>query len=266
VDKTRHVQHEIWMELENGKPVHKKTILRYLLESGLDIEDGKSSDRLLRVRYFSDGRSDWDKSKPRTVSGNNVFRLGSLYATLVSVDQTKVAIAILQCTLLKSGSEYLNCAPLDEISLHDSAYDISGQILSFVPLLNTTNGSISSLSWVWDAQYVALNPRAKSKPRQPPQQPSNTTTRLRHLSFAVNGSLVYPLTSSQISSISVSELSLDDTFPDSIETTWIMADHDINEIKNALAQCVREDVDLRQKIPVFGQVRDGKFPYSATYS
>lgn len=54
--------------------------------------------------------------------------------------------------------------------------------------------------------------------------------------------------------------------PDSIETTWIMADHDINEIKNVLAQRVHEDDDLRQKIPVFGEVRDGKFPYSATYS
>jgi hypothetical protein len=269
-DKPQRVQHEIWILLENGKPAHKKTILRYLLESGLDIEDGKSSDRLLRVRYFSDGGSDWDKSKSpsRTVSSDNVFQLGSLYASesLVSFDQTKVVIAILQCTLLKSGSEYLNCAPLDEISLHDSAYDVSGQILSFIPLLNATNGSISSISWVWDAQYVALNPPAKSK-RQPPQQPSNTTTRLRHLSFAVNGSLVYPLTSSQISSIFVNELSLNDLLPDhSIETTWIMADHDINEIKNALAQRVQEDDDLRQKIPVFGQVHEGKFPYSATYS
>jgi len=258
-DKPQHVQHEIWMPLENGKPVHKKTILRYLLESGLDIEDGKSSDHLLRVHYFSNGRSDWDKSKSHTVPSNNVFQLGSLYATLVSVDQTKVAIAILQCTLLKSGSEYLNCAPLDEIALQDSAYDVSGQILSFIPLLNESNGSISSLSWVWDTQYVALNPPAKSK-HQPPQQPSNTTTRLRHLSFAINGSLVYLLTSSQIFSIFVNELSLDDLLPDSIETTWIMVDHDINEIKNALAQRVQEDDDLRQKIPVFGQVREGNFP------
>jgi len=78
-------QHDIWMEIEKGKHTHKETILLYLLNSGLDIKDGKSSDRLLRVRYFSDGHSDWDRSKlDHPVSDSSVFLLGSLFATLVT--------------------------------------------------------------------------------------------------------------------------------------------------------------------------------------
>ncbi|KAF8240355.1 hypothetical protein L208DRAFT_1374387 [Tricholoma matsutake] len=139
-NSTHYPPHKIWMEIESGKYTHKKTILCYLLNSGLDIEDGKSSDCLLRVHYFSDGQSDWDQSKlDHPVSDPSTFQLGSLYATLVSIDQTKVATAILQCTLLKSGSEYLNHVSLDEISLHDSAYEVSGQILSFIPLPGSTD-------------------------------------------------------------------------------------------------------------------------------
>ena len=107
-NSTDHSPHEIWMEIESGKYTHRKTILRYLLHSGLDIEDGKNSGRLLRVRYFADGQSDWDRSKlDHPVSDPNTFQLGSLYVTLLSIDYRKVAIAILQCTLLKSGLEYL---------------------------------------------------------------------------------------------------------------------------------------------------------------
>ena len=40
-NSTHCLPHDIWMEM--GKYTHK-TILRYLLDSGLDIEDGKSSD------------------------------------------------------------------------------------------------------------------------------------------------------------------------------------------------------------------------------
>jgi hypothetical protein len=271
-NSTHHPPHKIWMEIESGKYTHKKTILRYLLDSGLDIEDGKSSDRLLRVRYFADGQSDWDRSKlDDPVSDPSTFQLGSLYATLVSIDQTKVAVAILQCTLLKSGSEYLNCVPLDEISLHDSAYEVSGQILSFVPLPGSTDGTVITTSWLWDGQYVSLNPAAKSKSnpsRQPTQQTSNTTTRLRHLSFSVNGSLVYPLSASQISSISADKIPSEesDIIPGYMDTTWIMTESNLNEVEKVLAQRVHENNDLRQKIPVFGPVREGAFPYSATYS
>jgi hypothetical protein len=259
------------MEIESGKYTHKKTILRYLLDSGLDIEDGKSSDRLLRVRYFADGQSDWDQSKlDHPVSDPSTFQLGSLYATLVSVDQTKVAIAILQCTLLKSGSEYLDRVPLDEISLHDSAYEVSGQILSFIPLPHSTDGMLT-LSWLWDGQYVSLNPAAKSKSnpsRQPTQQTSNATTRLRHLSFSVNGSLVYALAEWQISSISADKIPSEesDVIPGYMDTTWIMTENNLNEVEHVLARRVHENNDLRQKIPVFGPVREGVFPYSAAYS
>lgn len=270
-NSTHYPPHEIWMEIESGKYTHKKTILCYLLDSGLDIEDGKSSDCLLRVHYFSDGQSDWDQSKlDHPVSDPSTFQLGSLYATLVSIDQTKVATAILQCTLLKSGSEYLNHVSLDEISLHDSAYEVSGQILSFIPLPGSTDG-VLTLSWLWDGQYVSLNPATKSKSNlscQPMQQTSNATTCLHHLSFSVNGSLVYPLAASQILSISADKILSEelDIIPGYMDTTWIMMENNLNEIEKVLAQHVHENNDLRQKIPVFGPVCEGVFLYSATYS
>jgi hypothetical protein len=57
--------HSIWMDLEEGKPGHKKIILRLFMDPALDLDYNKSHDRLLRVRYFSiGGHSDkWDHSK-----------------------------------------------------------------------------------------------------------------------------------------------------------------------------------------------------------
>jgi hypothetical protein len=97
---------------------------------------------------------------------------------------------------------------------------------------------------------------------------SNATTRLCHLSFSVNGSLVYPLAESQISSISADKIPSEesDIIPGHMDTTWIMTENNLNEVEHVLAQRVHENNDLRRKIPVFGPVHEGAFPYSAAYS
>jgi hypothetical protein len=41
--------HSVWMNLAEGKPGHKKTILRLFLDPVLDIDYNKSHDRLLHV-------------------------------------------------------------------------------------------------------------------------------------------------------------------------------------------------------------------------
>jgi hypothetical protein len=260
--------HSIWMNLDEGKPGHKKTILRLFMDPALDVDYNKSHDRLLRVRYFSiGGHGDkWDRSKPSSsvyegTSNSNLFRLGSLYATLICTNN-KVCVAVLQCTLLKSASQYLDRAPIDEIALLNSAYDVTGQIFSLLPALGKVNDSFtaqSEVSWVWNAKFIALD-TVKTTARQQP----SSTTRLRHLSFSVNGRLVYPLRPSQFKSVPISALPCTlEALPSTMEQTWIIAEKDLKDIECHLFRLVREEEDARFKIPVFGQVREGSFPYCA---
>jgi hypothetical protein len=266
MNETRQITqtHSIWMDLDGGKPGHKKTILRLHMDPTLDVDYNKSHDRLLRIRYFSIGGDKWDRSKPSTYHGaakNDLFGLRSLYATLVSVNQ-KVCIAVLQCTLLKSGSQYLDCAPIDEIALRDSAYDVSGQILSLLPAEYEVPGNSSDGSdffWVWDSHFVALE-SVKSTPRS---QLSNTT-RVRHVSISVNGRLVYPLRPSQFRSIQVAGLpSVSEIIPPTIEKTWSITENVFKDIESHLYDLVRNEEETRFKIPAFGPVREGSFPYRA---
>jgi hypothetical protein len=249
------------MDLDEGKPpVHKKTALRLAMDPTLDIDYGSSHDRLLRVRTFSIGGDHWDRStshiyQPRS---GDLFTLGSLYATVICIEQ-KVSIAILQCTSLKSASQYLDRAPLEEISLPESNYDVSGQILSLLPF---SQGSPSSemLSWVWNSKFVSLDAAVKSRTTQ---QAGTTTTRIRHLSFPVNGRLVLPLYSRQFNSILVSDLPPEGTKDITAEKTWIITENDLQEIKLSLLQRLQEDETACSRIPVYGKVRDGAFPYTS---
>jgi hypothetical protein len=259
---SRGMPHSIWMELEEGRPpVHKKTALRLAMDPTLDIDYGSSHDRLLRVRTFSIGGDHWDRSKSQIhkPTSGDLFSLESLYATAICIEQ-KVSIAILQCTSLKSASQYLDRAPLEEISLPESTYDVSGQILSLHPVLQ---GSVNSetLSWVWNSQFVSLDAAAKSRATQ---QAGKTITRIRHLSFPVNGRLVLPLHPRQFNSIPICDLPPDFSKEITAEKTWIITEKDLQEIKLCLFQRLQEDENTRSKIPIYGKVRDGAFPYTST--
>jgi hypothetical protein len=185
----------IWMKL-NNQPTHKKSILRVFMDPALDIDYHKSHDRLLRVRCFSIGGDSWDRSQSSVYRSLqvNAFRLGSLFATAICTDKNIISIAILHCTALKSGSQYFDQAPIDEISLVDSTWEISGQILSLHPILYP-NIQGSELSWVWDNQFAALNPTTATGRSQRQQQSS--VTKMRHLNVTVNGRATEPLRPSQ---------------------------------------------------------------------
>lgn len=252
-----------WMDVE-GRIVHKKSVLRCYFDRSLNVDYNKSHDRLLRIRCFSIGGDSWDRAKPRIhagLSGDEVFKLGSLFATLVSVNHNSVALAILQCTLLKSGSELLSCAPLDEIALPDSPYEVSGQILSFLPIIRKSNNDPQAitLSWVWNSRYVALNSASKSRQKQ------TQSTSLHHLNIVVNGSLTYPLHSSQFMSVPTPQL--DQALQEEVGNTWQVDENDMCRMELSLRRKIEDDDDLRLKIPVFGVVRDmtsTPFPYQAT--
>ncbi|KAF8055318.1 hypothetical protein FPV67DRAFT_1789064 [Lyophyllum atratum] len=254
--------HSIWMELEGGRPAHKKTILRLFTDSSLDLDYHNSHDRLLRVRYFSIGGDGWDRSKSQDLfrhSGGELFKLGKLYASVICTEK-KVSVAVLQCTGLKSASQYRDHAPIAEISLPDSRYDVSGQVLSLHPILQSTLDG-ESLCWVWDSQFVALDPVKATRAQQA------ATTRLRHLTFTSNGRLVLPLNSSHFASVSVSTLPL--IFQGNSESgdTWVIPETKLRDITETLSERLHADDTTRSKIPVFGAVRQGEFPYKAvTYS
>jgi len=230
---SHNMPHSIWMDLDEGKPpVHKKTTLQLAMDPTLDIDYGSSHDRLLRVCTFSIGGDHWNRSKSQIYqpqSGDS-FALGSLYTTVICIEQ-KVSVAILQCTSLKSASQYLDHAPLNEISLPESNYNVSGQILSLHPF---SQGSASSemLSWVWNSKFVSLDAAVKSCTTQ---QAGTTTMHILHLSFPVNGHLVLPLYSHQFNSILVSELPPEGTKDITAEKTWI-TENDLQEIKLSLLQ------------------------------
>jgi len=258
--------HSIWMELD-GKKVHKKTILRTFMDPAMDVDYNKSHDRLLRVRYFSIGGDNWDRSTPNiysTSAGSNIFSLNSLYATLICVEN-KVSLAVLQCTLLKASSKYIDCAPIDEISLPESTYSISGQVLSLHPVLESLGDT--AISWAWDSQFVALD-TFKSRRATTQRQPTTlvTSNRLRNLNVTISGCLVYPLTSVHAKSVAVNKLpALPAMTSDlALGSTWVITEKTLSEIQAKLVQFVLGDEGARSEIPLFGQVREGAFPYTAT--
>ncbi|KAF9530963.1 hypothetical protein CPB83DRAFT_874875 [Crepidotus variabilis] len=248
----------IWMELEGEKKAHKKTILRLFMDPSFDIDYKKSTDRLLRVRYYSiggDHSSLPDVELAAFDASSSLFHLGSLYATLICTDKAKVSIAILQCTAIKNGAQSLDRAPLDEVSLPNSSYEVSGQILSLRPhfqdLSNTS--AAQSLLWIWDSFYVALNGISKSRTSQ-------TVSTFRNLSFAVHGSIVHPLLVNEVISAPSS------SFPSSIgcklDSTWVVKEETLAHIEEKLHTVVRDDI-ARNRLPVFGSVRERVFPYTA---
>jgi hypothetical protein len=239
--------------------------LRLFTDPTLDIDYGASHDRLLRVRYFSIGGDHrncdsklqaQDRTHRAAIGSNDLFTLGSLYATAVCIEQ-KVCIAILQCTSIKCASQYLDQASLNEICLPDSTYDISGQILSLQPIF-LEHQNIQTMMWVWNTKYVSLE-SAKSRVAQ------TSAIRIRHLSFAVNGSITLPLHSHQFKSIPVHDLPTDLTQDIMVDKTWIITAKDLETIKLDLLRRLQEDENIRSKITLYGRVREGAFPYASAH-
>jgi hypothetical protein len=143
----------VLLKTADGKEhkIFKKSALRILLEPSSDVDYHKSHDRLIRVRTFGssigDHSNSWEVKNSNLrhlLPDNKIFALGSLFATLISTDGDGVSLSILQCTSIKIASHLVESAPVDEISLSNSAYDIGGQILELVPfrsrpILNAAN-------------------------------------------------------------------------------------------------------------------------------
>jgi hypothetical protein len=183
--------HSIWIKLDGDerKMAHKKTIIRTFMDPTFDIDNAKSHDRLLRIRYYSIGGDHWDRVLAKihgNINDEHLLKLHGLFATLISFDSSRVALAVLQCTLIKitntSPLTYLDAAPVAEIALPDTRYEITGQVLSLVPFTS------SSETPSWTTDFVEFeSPKAKRTAA------ADSVARMRHLTVTVNGRLVLPL-------------------------------------------------------------------------
>ncbi|KAK6972026.1 hypothetical protein R3P38DRAFT_3240892 [Favolaschia claudopus] len=230
--------HSVWIKLDaddDRKAAHKKSILRTLMDPTLGIEHAKSHDRLLRIRCYSIGGDKWDRAPSKihdTTATAHLLKLEGLFAALVAVNETQVALAILHCTVIKSHAThpptYLDAAPIAELNLPDSRYEISGQILSLVPFLDQSN----TLSWAWSTRFIRFE-SAKVK-----QAKSNSVALQRHLGICVNGRLVLPLSTPELMP---ARALLDDLAPgvlpdaaEAVESTWIFSDSQLDTMKTTL--------------------------------
>ncbi|KAF8150236.1 hypothetical protein B0H34DRAFT_811419 [Crassisporium funariophilum] len=120
---------------------------------------------------------------------------------------------------------------------------------------NTSDGK--SIGWFWDSRFVALDSAKATRTQQA------TIDRLRHLTFTFNGRLVIPLNSSQVRSISISTLPPNSLKGNRSGNTWVIAETVLQDIKKTLLERLQANEGTHSKIPVFGRVRQGEFPYKA---
>ncbi|KAJ3537998.1 hypothetical protein NMY22_g5352 [Coprinellus aureogranulatus] len=270
--------HSIWMPID-GKNVHKKTIVRVFMDPTLDLDYNKSTDRLLRVKCYSIGGDKRGKQSSvayRELPRDQVLELDDLFGTLVSVKDIGVSLAIAKCIGIKTATSRLRSAPLDEISLPDSTYEISGQILSLLPF--TSEHAIAgtaqeSILWTWNGAFISLDkfdPKAPKKPKNPPAaQPIDSK---QNMVLTVNGSLVRPLSASDSTPVPCSLLpgsflDANATLANRLDRTYVISEEALLRIEGELHKRVtdtqhEEDSDLRGRIPMFGATRAGYiFPY-----
>ncbi|KAJ7789629.1 hypothetical protein B0H14DRAFT_2397295 [Mycena olivaceomarginata] len=259
--------HSIWIKLDGDerKTVHKMSILRTLMDPTFDIDNAKSHDRLLRIRFYSIGGDHFDRAAAKLYSNINdehLLKLHGLFATLVSFDTSRVALAVLQCTLIKITNKnpptYLDSAPVAEIALPDSQYEVTGQVLSLVPFMK----SPGSLHWAWTTDFVEFE-SVKAKRTNTEE----AVARMRHLTVTVKGRLVLPLSSTYFQLASIEEI-LNVTVAHAAEPpekTWVFSNTQMDSMRSVLLQRAQED-EVRLKIPVYGPIRKGRYPYEATFS
>jgi hypothetical protein len=233
------------------------------MDPTFDINDGKSKDRLLRVRYHSIGGDSWDRrastAYSKSTADDHLLEIQGLFATLICFNTSKVSLAILQCTGIKIVNKhpitYLEAAPTAEISLPESSYEVSGQILSLIPFESQNSGNIS---WAWVAEFVAFQ-SAKSKQASA----ADARSRMRHLSITLDGCLVLPLTSADLKQVTLEEIL---NIPRSVDTesekTWVFSNSKLETMGTVLLERVKEE-EVRSKIPLYGTVKEGRYPYEA---
>ncbi|KAF6751796.1 hypothetical protein DFP72DRAFT_815971 [Ephemerocybe angulata] len=202
----------------------------------------------------------------------------SLFAALISTDRNSVSLCIMHCTLIKHKSRYLHSAPVDEIILRNSSYEIGGQILELLPFsdIPTDEDTLESqetlvhnrpdLFWLWTSRYISLEKLAK---KATPTPTTSLAARTANLQFVINGRHIYPLTNGECTQLDHhkkphlffqhSPFMLEKL--QKFERTWCLTDGAMVRIQDALLKRCLEEEDTRSKLLVTGAIRTGQFPY-----
>ncbi|KAJ7227439.1 hypothetical protein GGX14DRAFT_511117 [Mycena pura] len=194
----------------------------------------------------------------KSLADNHLLKIQGLFATLIAFNTSKVSLAILQCTGIKivntSPVTYLDAAPIAEISLPKTRYEITGQIMSLVPFMDAGG----EISWAWPADFVAFDSVKAKKATS-----TDAAARMRHLSTSVDGRLVLPLISADVKQVALEEiLNLQPRADSNSEKTWVFSTAQLDVMGSTLLSRVQDD-EVRLKIPVNGPVKQGRYPYEA---
>ncbi|KAK1235331.1 hypothetical protein PQX77_001450 [Marasmius sp. AFHP31] len=254
---------------KNGDEAFKKTIVNVYFDMTHDVHG--SHERVLRVRQFRTAGKEWASALAETSlvgdqDPSHFFKLGSLFATLISPDGQRLALAVVHSTVLKkegsSGkSDVLRSAPLAEIVLADSRYRLMGQVLSLRPIAQ--NGS----EWAWDTDFVRFT---STKPRKNNNESSTTQVaradeapaQAKDISFIAHGALIHPLKELDYRVITPDEFPEGTLGPEfHQDTTWAFSSIQLRECWSKLWEIVHSNPQLHEHIPVFTGVHSSPFPY-----
>ncbi|KAJ7444422.1 hypothetical protein B0H11DRAFT_2250104 [Mycena galericulata] len=252
--------HSIFAAINSeGQLCHKKAIVRTFFD--MTQNNHSNHDRLQRIRGFTIGGKTWEREETdsENVSSSAHFQLGNLFVTFVCYNGTYLGLALAKSTLIKRGlpgskSPSISAIPIAELSLPSSPYTVCGQIFSLVPL--TRNGS----EWAWDGKFVSLSVKKKGK------QGLDDPSRLQNLQLSVSSRLIDPIMQNDRRDVLISELGStgnDICFNSEREKTWVFSSDFILAVWYRIKERIESDSTLHDKIPVYGGVHDGVFPYQA---
>ncbi|KAJ7934629.1 hypothetical protein B0H13DRAFT_1854932 [Mycena leptocephala] len=173
----------------------------------MDIDNGKA---MTAYSEFGIGGDNWNRATTKihrkSTADDHLLGIHGLFASLVCFNSSQV---------VTNPSTYLEAAPITEISLRDTHYEVTGQILSLSPFLSDDG----ALGWAWATDFVSFE-SAKAKQAIS----AATAARMRHLSITVNGRLALPLTPAEVGQatlqgilkLPIPDAQLEDTSP----KTW----------------------------------------------
>ncbi|KAK7059463.1 hypothetical protein R3P38DRAFT_2495678 [Favolaschia claudopus] len=237
--------------------IHKQTALRRLFN--MTPDNHTSHDRLQRVRGFTIRGKSWtcETENNHAISSTTHFKLGDLFTTLICHNSTHLGLAVVKSTLIKrggtgSGSRAVSlfAIPRAEIHLPTSAYTVSGQVLSLLPLETAPN----SLSWAWEGDFISFCSKKKKKKKA---SDSEDTAKIKNLHIIVSSRLIDCNINDQAREISGL------TLPREREKTWSFKNADLVSAWKALWVSLLNDSSLHDKFPVYTGISEGMFPYQA---
>ncbi|KAF8205853.1 hypothetical protein K438DRAFT_1756600 [Mycena galopus ATCC 62051] len=249
----------IFAEMEANTPPGPHSLFAAVNDSGQHTRS-QFHDWLPRVRCFTYGgktsiRASGEENQ--TLSAATHFQLGDLFTTLISYNNTHLALAIAKCTLIKKGltgskASSISAVSRAELSLPNSMYTISGQVFSVVPFRQADGCQI----FAWDGNFVSFSLKKKG------QVNGAEVSRIRNLQFAVTSRLIDSAIHGQAREV----MALDSEVPGGREKTWAFSPDDLSTTWSRLWDRLLADTTLHNKFPIFTGISDGVFPYTISPS